>query len=72
MLSATWPGRDAWFDALFALRLDVLEHCGARAYLMDGTLRALPAAWLQQRGEMALQIAAVVHAGERIGDGALE
>ena len=51
VLSATWPGRDPWFDALFALRLDVLKQCGPRAYLMDGTLRALPAAWLQQRGD---------------------
>lgn len=56
VLSATWPGRDPWFDALFALRLDVLEQCGARAYLMDGTLRALPAAWLQQRGDQLEQM----------------
>jgi len=56
VLSATWPGTDPWFDALFALRLQVLEHCGARAYLMDGTLRALPAAWLQQRGDKLEQM----------------
>lgn len=56
VLSATWPGRDPWFDALFALRLQVLEHCGPRAYLMDGTLRALPAAWLQQRGDKLEQM----------------
>jgi aminoacrylate hydrolase len=56
VLSATWPGTDPWFDALFALRLQVLEQCGARAYLMDGTLRALPAAWLQQRGDQLEQM----------------
>ena len=50
VLSATWPGRDPFFQALFDLRAEILERCGPRAYLLDGTLRALPAAWLQGRG----------------------
>ena len=51
VLSATWPGRDPFFQQLFALRRQLLETCGPDAYMLDGTLRALPAAWLQPRGD---------------------
>ena len=47
VLSATWPGPDAYFKALFDLRLQILTAAGPAAYLGDGILRAFPPAWLQ-------------------------
>ena len=31
VLSATWPGQDPFFQALFDLRAEILERCGPRA-----------------------------------------
>ncbi len=50
VLSATWAGYDPFFEQLFKLRRQMLETCGPAAYMLDGTLRALPAAFLQERG----------------------
>ena len=58
VLSATWAGYDPFFQELFKLRRQVLEACGPAAYMLDGTLRALPAAFLQERGETLEALAA--------------
>lgn len=42
VLSATWAGPAPYFQALFDLRLKVLQTTGAEAYLVDGILRAYP------------------------------
>jgi aminoacrylate hydrolase len=56
VLSSSWAEQDPFFRQLFDLRRDILARCGARAYLLDGLLRALPAAWLQQRGDQLGQM----------------
>ncbi|MCB2108234.1 MAG: alpha/beta fold hydrolase [Rhodobacteraceae bacterium] len=52
VLSASWAGPDAYFKALFDLRLKILTDIGPAAYLSDGILRAFPPAWLQAHPEL--------------------
>lgn len=42
VLSATWAGPTPFFDALFDLRKQVLQHCGLEAYLLQGALLSNP------------------------------
>lgn len=52
VLSATWAGPDAYFKAMFDLRLKILTEAGPQAYLTDGIFRAFPPAWLQAHAEL--------------------
>lgn len=52
VLSASWPGPDPYFTALFDLRRRILTDAGADAYLTDGILRGYPPAWLQANAGM--------------------
>lgn len=47
VLSCSWPGPDPYFTALFTNRREVLEKCGAEAYLAYGTFLAMPSSHLQ-------------------------
>ncbi|MBT6118219.1 MAG: alpha/beta fold hydrolase, partial [Rhodospirillaceae bacterium] len=53
ILSATWPGRDGYFDALFANRSAVLEAMGIEAYARLSALFMKPAAWFHEHPEAA-------------------
>lgn len=45
VLSASWAGPHPAFLALFALRKDVLRHCGPAAYMLQGNLLGNPGWW---------------------------
>ena len=53
VLSATWPGRDPYFDALFANRAAVLEQMGIEAYARLSALFMKPAAWFHDHPDAA-------------------
>jgi aminoacrylate hydrolase len=45
VLSASWAGPDPAFLTLFALRKQVLRHCGPAAYMLQGNLLGNPGWW---------------------------
>jgi aminoacrylate hydrolase len=45
VLSASWAGPTDYFKALFDLRRQVLQQCGAEAYLMHGNTLGNPGWW---------------------------
>ena len=48
VLSASWAGPHPAFLALFALRKQVLMHCGPAAYMLQGNLLGNPGWWAMQ------------------------
>lgn len=52
VLSATWAGPAPYFQALFDLRLKILQTTGPEAYLIDGILRAYPSDTLNANPEL--------------------
>jgi aminoacrylate hydrolase len=46
VLSATWAGPTPAFLELFRLRKAVLQHCGARDYLIQGAFLGNPGPWV--------------------------
>lgn len=45
VLSATWPGRDVWFERCFESRREILVGLGVEAYLRASALFLAPPAW---------------------------
>lgn len=46
VLSATWPGPDAYFRRLFAARREILVNLGVEAYLRSSVLALAPPSWV--------------------------
>ena len=51
VLSATWPGRDAYFNRCFHLRKLVLERCGVLEYARISSIALWPAWWIAENDE---------------------
>jgi aminoacrylate hydrolase len=51
VLSASWAGPHPAFLELFALRKQVLQHCGPEAYMLQGNLLGNPGWWAMQNHE---------------------
>jgi aminoacrylate hydrolase len=54
VLSATWPGRDPYFDLLFHARARVLEELGPEEYVRETVLIGRPPQWLRDHPEDTL------------------
>ncbi len=53
VLSATWPAPDAYFEALFAARADLLRIAGPVHYLRSTALLLNPPWWIRDHPELA-------------------
>lgn len=51
VLSATWAGRDAYFELLFSDRKRILNEMGAAEYLRSLLMVAYPPAWIRDHHE---------------------
>jgi aminoacrylate hydrolase len=54
VISASWPGRDPYFDLLFQVRARVLKELGPAEYVRQATLIGLPPQWLRDHPQEAL------------------
>jgi aminoacrylate hydrolase len=52
VLSATWPAPDAYFEALFTARADLLRIAGAMHYLRSTALLLNPPWWIRDHPEL--------------------
>jgi aminoacrylate hydrolase len=52
VLSATWPAPDAYFEALFAARADILATGGPQLYLRTTALLLNPPWWIRDHPEL--------------------
>lgn len=51
VISASWPGRDPYFDLLFHVRAQVLAKLGPEEYVRQTTLVGRPPQWLSEHPE---------------------
>jgi len=51
VISASWPGRDPYFDLLFQVRAGVLKNLGPAEYVRQAALIGRPPHWLRDHPE---------------------